>query len=184
MHALNLIIFAMINGGATQSSALDAFVVFFTTYVAYGMLVLVAIWVLIWIPSHKRELHARVRALRHAIEFVFITIATYAIVQTIKIITVVPRPFVAIPDINALLPYQSGYSFPSMHAALSVAIATIITLHYRRLGVLLYVFAIAVALSRIYVGVHYPKDVIVGGMLGFAIAGLLHIWFCRFHTDK
>lgn len=184
MHELNLFVFNFINGGAGQYRALDTVLLFLTSYLAYGVSILVAIYILVWIPAHTRDLSERLRALRHAVEYIFVTLSVYVLVQIVKVITMIPRPFVTLTGINSLSPYEVGYSFPSLHAAMTVALATIVYLHHKRLGILLYGFAVVVCLSRIYIGVHYPKDVFVGAMLGFIFASLMHLLFCRVYQDK
>jgi len=59
-------------------------------------------------------------------------------------------------------------SFPSGHAAGSFAVATIIARRYPRLRYVAYSTAGVVALSRVYLRRHYPSDVIVGGVIGYA----------------
>jgi undecaprenyl-diphosphatase len=68
-----------------------------------------------------------------------------------------------------------GYSFVSAHAANHFAIATFISFLVngnKKLIILLYIWAAAVALSQVYVGVHYPADIIGGAIVGI-IAGLI-----------
>jgi undecaprenyl-diphosphatase len=61
-------------------------------------------------------------------------------------------------------------SFPSGHAATSFAAATILSLAFPRLAPVLFVLAAAVAWSRVYVGVHYPFDILGGAVLGVLVA--------------
>lgn len=83
------------------------------------------------------------------------------------------------PEVNArlLLNYCGvGYSFVSSHAAnhFGVAVFLIPFLHRRLLfGSLLLLWATAVSFSQVYVGVHFPADVLAGGILGSLIGGLL-----------
>jgi len=72
-----------------------------------------------------------------------------------------PAPLVGVPD--------SG-SFPSGHAATSFAGAAILSFAFPRLAPIMLVLAAAVAFSRIYVGVHYPLDIVGGAVLGVAVA--------------
>ena len=65
-------------------------------------------------------------------------------------------------------------SFPSGHAATSFAAATILTTFVPRLWPFWFVLALAIGFSRIYVGVHYPLDVVGGAVLGAAIGLALH----------
>ncbi len=63
----------------------------------------------------------------------------------------------------------SGYSFPSGHAAISFAMAEVISVYEPRLRTGLYLLAILISLSRIYMGVHYPLDVLFGALFGWGI---------------
>jgi len=72
-----------------------------------------------------------------------------------------PDPLVQVPD--------SG-SFPSGHAATSFAGATILSFAFPRFAPFLFVLAAAVAWSRVYVGVHYPLDILGGALLGVLVA--------------
>jgi undecaprenyl-diphosphatase len=81
-----------------------------------------------------------------------------------------PRPFERIPEADPLLGGIVGNSFPSGHAATSAAGALVLSLVAPRLAPYLALLAGAIAFSRIYVGVHYPLDVLAGALLGFAVA--------------
>ena len=81
-----------------------------------------------------------------------------------------PRPFTVVPEAEPLLGGTVGSSFPSGHAATSFAGAVVLTLVARRTWPLLFVLALLVSFSRIYVGAHYPLDVVSGAALGAAVA--------------
>jgi undecaprenyl-diphosphatase len=83
------------------------------------------------------------------------------------------RPLPPGPDDRPLVHVPGSGSFPSGHAATSFAAAAILTWIVPRLAPAWYVLAAAIAFSRIYVGVHYPADVVGGAILGTVIALLL-----------
>lgn len=75
--------------------------------------------------------------------------------------------------INTVNNYRGGhYGFPSSHAANSFALATISALYFRKraLTLFMFVWALALCYSRMYLGVHYPTDILCGAILGTAIA--------------
>jgi len=82
---------------------------------------------------------------------------------------VIPRPCIALPDVHLLMGCSHSGSFPSSHAVNSSAIAAVIGFYDRRFAYISVTSAALVALSRVYVGVHYPFDVAFGALMGFAI---------------
>jgi membrane-associated phospholipid phosphatase len=92
--------------------------------------------------------------------------ASYGINTTLKLVVGRSRP--QLPGLPPLTPTVSALSFPSAHATTSFVAARV----YGGLlpGAALYAIATAYALSRPYLGVHYPSDVVAGALLGTLIA--------------
>ena len=79
------------------------------------------------------------------------------------------RPPLADPEPEPLVGLPATHSFPSGHATVAFACATVLALSVPRLRWPLYGLAALIAFSRIYVGVHYPLDVLAGAALGVLI---------------
>src|SRR5688572_31397113 len=82
-----------------------------------------------------------------------------------------PRPFV-VTEITLIDARPDSESFPSAHAAMAAAGALAGSRMLSGAGVVLWPLALVIAFSRVYLGVHWPTDVVVGATLGYAIA-----WF-------
>ena len=90
----------------------------------------------------------------------------------IKKMVLRPRPFMImdLDMINHLVnPSGNNLSFPSNHAANTAALATVFSSIYNRYYYIFWSLAITVMFSRIYIGVHYPADVLAGCFLGAGI---------------
>ena len=85
-----------------------------------------------------------------------------------------PRPFAAHPgQVHLLLPHAADSSFPSDHVAAAVAIAIVLAVAHRRLGGLMLLVSVLVGFARVYVGDHYPGDVLAGTAVGIAAASFV-----------
>lgn len=73
-----------------------------------------------------------------------------------------------------LVGMKHTFSFPSAHATNWFALATLFTLLYRRRWPWFFGIAVAVAFSRVYVGVHYPLDVTAGAVLGAGVGAAVY----------
>lgn len=81
------------------------------------------------------------------------------------------RPFERYTDLSYMINnLPTDFSFPSGHTSASFAFATTVFLFDKNLGIIAYIFAICVAISRMYLLVHYPSDVLGGSILGIAVA--------------
>jgi undecaprenyl-diphosphatase len=77
----------------------------------------------------------------------------------IKLFYFKPRPFVK-RRVGILIPSKRDSSFPSKHTLLAFAMSTSIFLYYRFLGSIMWLLSVLTGFSRIWVGHHYPSDII------------------------
>jgi len=80
-----------------------------------------------------------------------------------------PRPYTTLRHVEVLVARSSDFSFPSDHAVMAGAVAAGVWLANRRLGMLTAVAAVLMAFTRVYVGAHYPGDVVLGLLFGAAV---------------
>ena len=109
---------------------------------------------------------------RRATPFVLVVLADAAadgVASLLKVAVGTHRP----SDGGPLITIPHSDSFPSGHAATSFACATVLAVLVPRAAPAFYLLALAIGYSRVYVGVHWPLDVVGGAVLGVAIALLL-----------
>ena len=99
------------------------------------------------------------------------------VAEVIKNLVMRPRPFLTIAELVPLVKPPQSYSFPSVHTVSSFSVAWILL--WSRLGKIRYAvfaFALLMAFSRLYVGVHYPSDVLAGILLALLGSALVWRW--------
>jgi len=95
--------------------------------------------------------------------------------QVLKRLCRRPRPTSGIGGFAALAENPDAFSFPSGHTSVAFAVALALAGEGTGLGWLLLVLAVGIALSRIYLGAHYPLDVAAGALLGLAAGAAVHL---------
>ena len=104
-------------------------------------------------------------------------LATVAVVFGAKWALRRPRPYAAAIGVTKRTPGEPGtefdpYSFPSGHSAMAFSVATSLSLAYPKWYVIApsYLWATSIAVSRNWLGVHYPSDVVVGALVGTGVS--------------
>ena len=121
---------------------------------------LLAMW--FWPGTEKQQsLNQRVAAV--AFFSVLFAIAVAAVVGRLHFEA---RPFVSDSSTRLLINHSADNSFPSDHAAVAFAIAGAIVVWRHRLGAGLVVLATILAIARVYVGVHWPADIVAAAIIG------------------
>lgn len=93
--------------------------------------------------------------------------------QVVKPMVARPRPFEAVPGVRVIDGRPSSSSFPSGHAANAAAGALALGRIWPQGRVAAWVIAGSIAFSRVYVGVHYPLDVLGGALVGYVCASFV-----------
>ena len=78
------------------------------------------------------------------------------------------RPFINMEGINLLIKAPTSYSFPSGHTTSSFAAALVLSMNFKNKTVYIFILAALIAFSRVYLGVHFPTDIIAGIILGLS----------------
>lgn len=141
-----------------RNNVLNDIVVWFTSLGNAGIIWILLIAALIAYKGTRRE------GLGCAISLVlcFIVVNVF-----LKNVVARVRPYDAIEQIRCLVEPQPDYSFPSGHTAIAFAASVpVFIISSRKLGIIMIIFSVLMALSRIYVCVHYPTDVIGGAVIG------------------
>jgi undecaprenyl-diphosphatase len=153
-----------------RGGLLDAVMVFFTTLGNAGLIWIFSAFVLLFTKKHRY---------RGFLILMCVGVAFAVNNLLIKNLVMRPRPYETLTALTALVKYPVGYSFPSGHACSSFAAAFAVTRGYGKRGAWIYVVATIIAVSRVYVGVHYPTDVLVGAVIGTAAAAGTYVFADR-----
>jgi undecaprenyl-diphosphatase len=138
-----------------------------TVWSAYGLAVFALFMLVGWWRARRVGSSAAVTALAVPLAVVL----AYGANSVVKLLVREDRPcrHLTFRTLEAC-PAQGDWSFPSNHAAIAAAAAVALFFVSRRLGAVATVAACAMAASRVWVGVHYPHDVVVGAVVGALVA--------------
>lgn len=150
-----------------------------TAYAKDGLVIFAGLLLAGWWVARRRPSRVMAAALLAPVS----TVLAVALNQPLIKLVNETRPYVVHPGALVLVSRTSDPSFPSDHAAMAGAVAMGLFLVSRRLGLVAAAFALVMAFARVYVGAHFPQDVVVGLAFGAGVAVV--VWLLgRIPTTK
>ena len=155
---MNETIFYFFYNLSHQSDFFDKVVIFFADIFPYIAVMLALLFLFFY--------H---RTLKEFFIVFFSSFLAYGISVVLKIIFHTSRPFLSLPELQALFP-ETGFAFPSSHAAFFMAMAFSLFFLHKKAGYIFGFFALLIGITRIIAGVHFPIDILGGFVLGTLVA--------------
>lgn len=154
-------IFRLINDLAQKSAILDFIAIFLADYLIW-LLFFVVIILGLFPPRKKGETLSKINAGRAVTGSLIGGGVTLVIGQFISR----ARPFI-VHNVNLLIaPPLISTSFPSLHTTLAFAFGCTLFLFSKKIGIWFLVASLLIGTSRVFVGVHYPSDIVLGAIIG------------------
>ncbi|MGG0723660.1 undecaprenyl-diphosphatase [Bacillus mycoides] len=164
---MNHTVFQWINNFAGSSKLLDTLMIAITNSAAY---VAILFMLILWFNNGKKE-NAIIK--QYTVLYTTLSVSIALLVNIlIHAVYYHPRPFIT-HDVHQLVPHAADSSFVSNHSVLVFSIAFVFILRGEKLKYIALIWAILVGISRMYVGVHYPLDILGAAFLTFITSGLV-----------
>lgn len=180
---MNESIFLQINSCAGQNIWLDKFMIFSADWLGYFLILLLITPLLLtfFIRNDRISSWARYALFNWsyykemlAVSLVSAFVSRFIFVAIIRFFYYHPRPFLALNNANLLIAKDMESSFPSGHASLYFALATGVYLYNKKLGYIYLASAGLMGFARVFVGIHWPLDILAGAGLGIGTAFLVN----------
>ena len=165
---MNMELFRLINNLANKNTVLDGIMIFFSKYVPYIFMAVIAIVFVLGITKKNSDYR------KAAVNTFVITVINLVLSFIIGGIYYVDRPFVN-NKVNLLFTHTKDASFPSDHATGTMSIALGLGKYNKLVSIILTILSVIVGFSRVYVGHHYPMDVIGAYVLVFTTSYIYNL---------
>lgn len=141
----------------------------FTAYAKYGIALFAILLVVVYLDARQ---HNDLRAVAGSILTAATTLVALGVAQLIGGAIDRARPYDAMAGVHTLVDRTIDFSFPSDHSTVAGAVAMGLLLANRRWGIVAVIAAGVMAFTRVYVGAHYPGDVVGGLALGALVTAV------------
>ncbi|MBX4190062.1 phosphatase PAP2 family protein [Candidatus Parcubacteria bacterium] len=168
---MNEVIFRAINNLAGSHNILDQLMIFFSDRLGYLLVIILG---LLALRNFKKYADMAVVALGSAI------VARFGVTGIIRMFYDHPRPYLVLSNVHLADFRELEPSFPSGHASFYFALAIAVYLYNKTLGYWFLAAAILMGIARIYIGVHWPFDILAGAAVGFVVALLAYKVYPKF----
>lgn len=136
-------------------------------YAEYGVVVFAGLLLLSWFLTRR---DGDIRRATAALWAPLGAVIAIGVNQLLVAAVAEPRPYTVMPDVLVLVARSTDYSFPSDHSVMAGAVTVGVLLANRRLGLVTAALAVLMAVTRVYVGAHFPLDVVAGLADGVIVA--------------
>ncbi|MCX6121456.1 MAG: phosphatase PAP2 family protein [Ignavibacteriales bacterium] len=172
LNFIDIKLFHFVNG-SLSNSVFDFLMPIITDLNKLRLVLVFVAVILLWMLIRGRR-HVKIAAL---LLIVTIVVSDQLSSSVLKYWLERPRPCHVLHNVHLLVSCGSGFSFPSSHAVNNFAAALILAFFFPRAQWWFFGIASLVAFSRVYVGVHYPSDIIGGAIIGLFCAGSVLLVF-------
>lgn len=176
---MNQHLFKIINSWAGQNVWLDHFMIFSAEWLGYFLILFLLVPLLETFFVRSKRISSWLRYILFEfsyyknmilVSFGSAIVSRFIIVEVIRFFYPHPRPFLVLSDITQLVSHETTSSFPSGHASFYFALAMGVYLYNKKVGWFYLVAALIMGFARVFVGVHWPLDILGGAVLGMLVA--------------
>lgn len=148
-----------------------------SAWTSYGLALFAVLMLLAWWRARRLDAPVMARALAVPV----VVVAVFGVDMVLKTLVQEDRPCRSLPGSFTLeaCPAPGDWSFPSNHSVIAFSAAAALWMIDRRLGAIGLLAAVAMGFSRVWVGAHYPHDVVAGALVGIVLAPILTLLATR-----
>jgi len=171
---IDLYLFNFVNQFAGKWAWLDYLGIFFAKYFEYALWLCLLLFLIFNLKKYWRMV---------VLALISGGVSRFIVGSLIRFLWFRQRPFVAENFIPLINQSPKEASFPSGHATFFFAFSIIVYFYNKKAGILFFIASFLIVISRVYVGIHWPSDILAGAVLGILMGYILN-WLFRNHARK